>query len=30
MIEGLNDYGLSLVTMRRHFAHSIGTNYAFP
>jgi biofilm PGA synthesis N-glycosyltransferase PgaC len=30
MLEGLRDHGVSLLTMRRYFAHSIGTNYAFP
>jgi poly-beta-1,6-N-acetyl-D-glucosamine synthase len=29
MVEGLRDHGVSLLTMRRYFAHSIGTNYAF-
>lgn len=29
MVEGLRDHGVSLKTMHRYFAHSIGTNYAF-
>jgi biofilm PGA synthesis N-glycosyltransferase PgaC len=30
MVEGLRDHSVSLLTMRRYFAHSIGANYAFP